>query len=364
MDQPGAKENPMFDIEKYVNEHGHEQLIDCNDPQTGLRAWIAIHNTKLGPGLGGIRLWNYESADDALLDVLRLSEGMTYKAAVAGLKLGGAKAVILGDGKEEDPRVRRDRFRVLGRIVDDLKGRYIAAEDVGTTTDDIIIVREETYHVVGLPSEVGGSGDPSPMTAIGVLEGQRALIKEVLHTDRFKGVRVSIQGLGKVGFSLASRLVAEGAYVIATDINPEVCHMTSEKLGIRIVKPDDIYNEECEIFAPCALGGVINDDTLVSLRCRIVAGSANNQLKEVKHGEILHEMGIVYAVDYVINAGGLINVSHEMNGYDREKALADVAKIYDTIMRMYIIARRDGISEQSAAHKIAIERLLPEVAPG
>jgi leucine dehydrogenase len=347
----------MLDVTNYMVEHGHEELVTYHDRASGLRALIAIHNTTLGPSLGGTRLWRYESSEAAMLDVLRLSEGMTYKAAVAGLPLGGGKSVIMADGKEQDPQVRTARLKAFGLMVERMNGRYIAAEDVGTTTDDILTVRGITKHVAGLPSEVGGSGDPSPVTAYGVTEGLRALVQEVLRTDSFKDVRVAIQGLGKVGTSLASRLVAEGARVVATDIRPETCRKAAEQLGVEIVQPEEIYDVECEIFAPCALGGVINDQTLSRLKCKIVAGSANNQLEEERHGEALHASGVVYAVDYVINAGGLINVAHELQGYNKEKAMAQAGQIYQTVKRMLALARREGISEERAAGQMALERL-------
>ncbi len=347
----------MLDVTNYMVEHEHEELVTCYDRTSGLRALVALHDTTLGPGLGGTRLWRYESGEAAMLDVLRLSEGMTYKAAVAGLPLGGGKSVIMADGKEQDPQVRTARLHAFGRMVERMGGRYIAAEDVGTTTADILTVRGMTKHVAGLPAEVGGSGDPSPVTAYGVIEGFRALVQEVLRTDSFKDVRVSIQGLGKVGMSLASRLVSAGAIVVTTDIRPEISRQAAEQLGVEVVQPDAIYDVECEIFAPCALGGVINDQTLSRLKCKIVAGSANNQLEEARHGEALHQSGVVYAVDYVINAGGLINVAHELQGYNEEKAMAQAGQIYDTVKRMLALAHREGISEVRAARHMALERL-------
>lgn len=347
----------MLDTLTYMAEHGHEQLVTCFDQESGLRALIAIHSTALGPSLGGIRLWRYQLNDDAVLDVLRLSEGMTYKAAVAGLHLGGGKAVILADGQESDPRVREKRLEAFGHFVEGLGGRYIAAEDVGTSVNDILIIRRSTKHVVGGPREQGGSGDPSPFTAYGIAEGMRATIEQVLHTDRFKDLRVAIQGLGKVGADLALRLKTAGARLIATDIRREVCRAMERKLGIEIVEPEAIYEMECEIFAPCALGGVINEETLPRLKCRIVAGSANNQLKSPDHGEALRELGITYAVDYVINAGGLINVADELRGYDERRAREQVGHIYQTIQDLLHLAQRDGISESRAARRIALEQL-------
>ncbi|MBV6450867.1 MAG: Leucine dehydrogenase [Anaerolineales bacterium] len=347
----------MLDVTNYMAEHGHEELVTYHDRESGLRALIAVHNTTLGPSLGGTRLWRYENSEAAMLDVLRLSEGMTYKAAVAGLHLGGGKSVIMADGKEQDPQVRAARLKAFGIMVERMGGRYIAAEDVGTTTSDILTVRGETKHVAGLPPEVGGSGDPSPVTAFGVMQGLHAVVQETLRTDSFKGVRVSIQGLGKVGMSLASRLVAEGALVKATDIRSENCRQAAEQFGVEIVQPEAIYDVECDIFAPCALGGVINDQTLPRLKCKIIAGSANNQLEDDRHGEALYQSGIVYAVDYVINAGGLINVAHELHGYNEEKAMAQAGQIFHTVKKMLALARTEGVSEVRAAHQMAQDRL-------
>jgi leucine dehydrogenase len=346
-----------------MTEHGHEQLVTCFDCATGLRALIALHDTRLGPALGGTRLWPYESGEAAVMDVLRLSEGMTYKAAVAGLPLGGGKSVILGDGRERNQGLRAQRLQAFGRMVDSLSGRYIAAEDVGTTPMDMVEMKQSTRHVVGLPLEAGGSGDPSPMTAYGVMEALRTLVAAVLHTDRLADVRVSVQGLGKVGIHLAARLISAGAHVVATDIRREACENARSRLGVEIVEPEAIYDLACDIYAPCALGGVINDRTLPRLRCRIIAGSANNQLEDDRHGEALHEMGIVYGVDYVVNAGGLINVAQELEGYDEERARERTALISHTVRRMLELARAQGISENRAARRLALERLKSAIAP-
>ncbi len=338
----------MFDLMQYMANHQHEQLAVCFDNATGLRAIIALHNTTLGPGLGGTRIWPYKTSEAAIRDVLRLSEAMTYKAAVAGLPLGGGKAVILADGKEKNPTLRAARFRTFGCFVESLKGRYIAAEDVGTNPTDIAQIKLTTSHAVGIPIEEGGSGDPSPMTAFGVMEGIKALTEEVLGTDNLMGIRVAIQGLGKVGMSLAEYLVKAGAIVIGTDIFPEVVKKVKTKLNIEVVQPEAIYDVRCDIFAPCALGGVINDRTISRLSCKIVAGCANNQLEDERHGGALQERGIIYAVDYVINAGGLINVAQELNGYDEVKARKKAAGIYHTVKRMLTIASREGITTQCA----------------
>jgi len=336
----------------FLMNHNHEQFVYRHDRETGLRALIAVHNTTLGPGLGGTRLWHYDSLSDAALDVLRLSEGMTYKAAVAGLPLGGGKSVIMADGREKDPVVRRERFEAFGRFVQDIAGRYIAAEDVGTKPTDMVSIRHYTRHVVGLPPDEGGSGDPSPMTAFGVLQGIRALVEEVMERDDLKGVRVAVQGLGKVGLALAQSLVEAGAVVTGTDVFPGARDLAT-KHDIRFVEADAIYDVPCDIFAPCALGAVINDATIPRLSCSIIAGSANNQLEHERHGDVLHDQGIVYAVDYVINSGGLINVATEIEGYDEAKARARTAEIYSTIKRLQALSHMEGISTVRAAHMMA-----------
>lgn len=342
-------------------EHKHEQVVSYFDDETGLRAFIALHNTRRGPAVGGARLWHYETAQDALLDVLRLSEGMTYKAALADLPLGGGKTVILADGKEQDASIRAARFQVLGGYIEALGGRYITAEDVGTTTEDMTALRRSTRYVLGIPVEAGGGGDPSPMTAFGVLCGIKALAEDVLERDTLAGVRVAIQGLGKVGLNLAELLVGEGAVVIGSDMRPQVVEEARQRLKIEVAEPEAIYDVPCDIFAPCAMGAVLNDRTIPRLACRIVAGSANNQLEDISHAEALHERRIVYAVDYVINSGGLINVASELGGYDEAKARAKTAQIYQTMKRMLEIARTEGISTQRATQRMARD-LLESVA--
>ena len=350
----------MFDCLEYMTKHDHEQVLLCHDRATELRAIIGVHNTTLGPGLGGIRLWRYDCCDSAILDVLRLSEGMTFKAAVAELPLGGGKAVVLADGRESDPGLRADRFRALGRFIEGLGGQYIAAEDVGTTPSDMMAVRSETSHVVGLPLEAGGSGDPSPVTALGVLYGMQALVEEVMGVRNFRGLHVAIQGLGKVGMTLAEHLIEKDAFVTGCDVNPER-ETIAGGLGVRLVAPERIYAVPCDIFSPCALGAVLNDLTIPELRCRIVAGAANNQLAEDRHVFALQRKGIVYGVDYVINAGGLINVAHEVNRpYDHASALQMTGRIYNTTKRMLESAQREGITTVEAARRIALERLEHE----
>lgn len=351
----------MLDYMQYMTEHRHEQIVLCFDQDTGLRAFIGVHSTTLGPGLGGIRLWQYESSEAAMLDVLRLSEGMTYKAAVAGLALGGGKTVVMADGKEADPRIRSARFQALGRYIDSLNGRYIGAEDVGTKPGDMVEIRKVTRHVTGLPVEQGGSGDPSPVTAFGVWRGIQALVEEVFHTDSLKGVRVAIQGLGKVGLGLAEHLMKDGAIVVGTDIVSEKIKAAQAK-NVKVVDPDAIYDVDCDIFAPCALGAVLNTDTIPRLKCKVVAGAANNQLAEPCHADMLESRGIVYAVDYVINAGGLINVAHEVaRPYSREDAYAKAGNIYYTIKRMLKLAENSHLTTRDAAQQMAMEALQQTV---
>lgn len=353
----------MFKVEEfnpmaYAVEHGHEQFVFNYDKETGLRALIAVHSTILGPSLGGTRMWHYDTYQEAALDVLRLSEGMTYKAAVAGLPLGGGKAVIMTDGKENDPAIRAARFRAFGRFVESLNGRYITAEDVGTKPGDMLEIMQSTEYVSGRPMDRGGSGDPSPMTAFGVLQGIHAAAESTFGVDSLKGVRVAIQGLGKVGMALAEMLVQEGAHVIGTDIREETMREARERLGITTVIGDEIYSLNADIFAPCALGAIINDETLPKLKCKIIAGAANNQLEDIdRHSIALDELGIVYAVDYVINAGGLINVASELTGYDEEAARAKTANIYHTIHRMLKMAKDEGITTQKASERMAREAL-------
>ncbi len=349
----------MFDTVAYLVEHEHEKLVYVNERETGLRTIIAIHNTVRGPSLGGCRLWHYDAYNDALLDVLRLSEGMSYKAAMANLPLGGGKSVIIADGKEDDPVLRKERFAAFGEVVESLDGRYITAEDVGTTTSDMVIVREHTKHVTGLPEDMGGSGDPSPVTALGVFRSMQAMIEDVLNRDNFDGLKVSIQGMGKVGSALAKHLTEAGATVIGTDVN-EASIERARQLGVQIVPTEEIFDVEADIFAPCALGAVLNDDTIPRLRCKIVTGAANNQLAEPRHADMLHERGIAYGVDYVVNGGGLINVYHEIIGYNREAALSAASNIYHTVKRINEMAQREHITTYAAADRLAREALKPQ----
>lgn len=337
----------------------HERLVVFHDPATDLRGAIALHSTKRGPALGGTRLRRYASVEEGVLDVLALSEAMTYKAAVAGLPLGGGKAVLFADGKESDPDVRTARLLAYGRIIEGLGGAFVTAEDANTTVADMVTLRRATKYAVGIPVELGGSGDPSPVTAVGVMAGIKALAEDVLHASSLAGVAVAVQGLGKVGMALAQLLVGEGAVVTATDVDIEAMARARRELGIATVDPEAIFDVPCAIFAPCAYGGAINDQTIARLTCQIVAGSANNQLRTERDGEELHQRGIVYAVDYVINAGGLINVAQELapGGYDEAKAREKTSGIYNTIKRLVESSHRKHISTQLAAQQLAQQAL-------
>lgn len=338
-----------------ISKHGdHEEVVFCHDADVGLKAIIAIHNTALGPALGGTRMWNYKTEEDALIDVLRLSKGMTYKASAAGLNLGGGKAVIIGD-----PRTQRTEglFRAFGQFINSLNGKYITAEDVGTNVSDMEYVYMETPWVTGIPKDFGGSGDPSPYTAHGVLMGIKASVKEKLKTDSLKGLRIAVQGLGNVGSNLVKFLVDEGARVIVTDIDEVRVKTHKDKYGVQTTSPEEILFTECEVLSPCAMGAVINDQSIGKLKCQIVAGGANNQLAESRHGDQLRELGILYAPDYVVNAGGLMNVFVELEGYSPERAIEKTKKVYDNVLKVFQIAKRDNVSSHIAADRLAEERI-------
>ena len=338
-----------------ISKHGeHEEVVFCHDPNVGLKAIIAIHNTALGPALGGTRMWNYKSEDEALVDVLRLSKGMTYKASAAGLNLGGGKAVIIGDSKTQKTE---GLFRAFGQFVNSLNGKYITAEDVGTCVNDMEYIYMETPWVTGIPKDFGGSGDPSPYTAHGVLMGIKASCHEKFGSDSLKGLRVAVQGLGNVGSNLVRYLVEEKAVVTVTDIDPVKVKKHVEQYGVKSTESDQILSVECEVLAPCAMGAIINDLSLNTLKCKIVAGGANNQLAEARHGDHLREMGILYAPDYVINAGGLMNVFVELEGYSPERAFDKTRKVYDNLASVYSIAKKQNISTHLAADRLAEERL-------
>jgi len=333
---------------------GHEQVVHCRNPETGLRAIIAIHDTTLGPALGGLRMWSYAHEEEALVDALRLSRGMTYKNALAGLNHGGGKAVIIGDPARDRSEAL---MRSFGRFLDSLGGRYITAEDVGMTERDMELINAETPWVVGNAEVRGGSGDPSPFTAQGVVAGIRASLRERFGQDEIGDYAYAVQGLGHVGMDLARRLRAHDARVYVTDLREEEVRKAADELGCLAVTPDAIWDTQAEVFCPCALGGVINSETVPRLRCQIVAGAANNQLADDASGDALHERGIVYAPDYAINAGGVMNVALELQDYSRERAREMVERIGPTLTSIYERARTDGVATWRAADRLAEARI-------
>ena len=342
---------PSMDVFAAMQQYEHEQLVFCHEPSCGYYGIIAIHDTTLGPALGGTRFWKYDSTAEAVTDALRLARGMTYKAAVAGLNLGGGKSVIVGDNKRTD---REAVFRAHGRFVESLGGRYITAEDVGTTPADMAFINFETSSVVGLH---GLSGDPSPVTAHGVYVGMKAAAKATWGSDKLAGRTVAVQGCGSVGWWLATYLHKEGAKLIVADVDEAKVKRVVDATGARAVAPDQIYAQEADIFAPCALGAIINDRTIPLLKVKIVAGGANNQLAEERHGDELDRRGIAYAPDYVINGGGLINVYGEIYGWSKDQAMNRADGIYDSILTVFRIAARDGIPAHKAADRMAEERI-------
>ena len=346
------KNDPVFG---QLSFDSHEQIVFCNDKDTGLKAIIGIHNTVLGPALGGTRMWQYRNEWEALNDVLRLSRGMTYKSAITGLNLGGGKAVIIGDAKtQKTPELMR-RF---GEFVHSLSGKYITAEDVGMETADMDLVRDVTPYVTGISESRGGAGNPSPITAYGVFMGMKAAAKFKFGSDVLEDRKVLVQGIGHVGESLVEHLTNEGAKVIIADINEERLNEVSEKYSATIYRGNDIYSEDVDIYAPCALGATINDDTIYKLKAQVIAGAANNQLaQEEKHGPILQERGIVYAPDFLINAGGIINVYAELEGYDRKEIMRKTENIYNTTLEILSNAETNKITTNRAALNIALNRI-------
>lgn len=331
----------------------HEQVIYCYDERTGLRAIIAIHNTTLGPGLGGTRMWHYDSEQEALTDVLRLSRGMTYKAAVSGLPLGGAKAVILGDSRRDKTP---ELFHKYGEFIDRLGGKFITAEDVGMTPLEIDYLANSTKHVVGLPESKGGSGDPSPLTAFGVYMGMKAAAKHTYGNDSLNNKTILVQGLGNVGRQLVILLNKEGANIKVSDIFEDKIKAV-EKFNVEVVDPEHLYEEKMDIYAPCALGATVNDLSLELMNCKIIAGSANNQLAdEERHGRLLMDEGFIYAPDYVINAGGLINCYQELQGYSRKKAMELTENIYNETLSILQTASKKKMPTYLVANEIAEKR--------
>ena len=354
VNRPKMQEDAYLVFEELA-KRDHEQVVFCHDQVSGLRAIIGIHSTELGPALGGCRMYPYKSERDALIDVLRLSRGMTYKAAVSGLNLGGGKAVVIGDPKKHKTEVL---WRALGRFIQGLSGRYITAEDAGTTMDDMEFIRMETSHVAGIARSLGGSGDPSPVTALGVFSGMRAAIEEKLHKTSFDGLRVAVQGCGHVGHHLVGHLVKAGARVMVCDVDAEALKNTTQEFHVETVSADSIYSVDCDIFAPCAMGGILNETTIPRLKCSIVAGAANNQLGDEKgDGGRLVDRGILYAPDFVVNAGGLINVANELEGYNQERALGQATHIYNVLRAVFERAKSDNIPTYRAANNLAMARI-------
>ena len=334
-----------------ISSMGHEQLVMCHDPAAGYRGIIAIHSTVLGPALGGTRFWKYGNDEEAIVDALRLARGMTYKNAVAGLNLGGGKSVIIGDNKTAD---RELIFRAHGRFVESLGGRYITAEDVGTSTADMDYVHMETDYVSGL---AGRSGDPSPVTAHGVFRSIQASAKERWGSDDLSGRTITIQGCGHVGYYLAKELHEAGAKLVVTDIDGDRVKRVVTEFGARAVGTDEIYSVPADVFAPCALGAIINDKTIPMLKVEVVAGAANNVLLEERHGDELEKRNILYAPDYVANAGGVINVYSELAGWTSARAFRKADEIYDTVLKVFAIAKADRIPTYVAADRLAEQRI-------
>jgi leucine dehydrogenase len=337
-----------------IGTETHEEVLFGVDRSCGLRTIIAIHDTSLGPALGGTRFYPYQDEAEALQDVLRLSKGMTLKSAAAGLDLGGGKAVIIGDPAEI---WSEDLIRSYGRTIDSLGGRYITAEDVGTTVGDMVLISQETPWVSGLPIEDGGSGDPSPATARGVIAALRAIGERLWGTGNLGGRRVAVQGIGKVGMDLVRRLADTGAETIVTDPNADAVTFAVETYGSKAVSLEDIYEIECDVFSPCALGATLNANTIPRLRCSAIAGSANNQLALDGDIELLVDRGILYAPDFIVNAGGVINIAVETDGYSTERAATMVDRIYDNLSAVFDTADRDGVNPQVAALRVAQARI-------
>src|SRR5688572_2281113 len=345
-------EHPM--IFETLDTFGHEQVVFCHNKDAGLKAIIAIHNTVLGPALGGLRMWPYKTEQDALNDVLRLSRGMSYKNAVAGLNIGGGKGVIIGDPNKDKSEVL---FRAFGRFVDSLGGRYITAEDVGIDVNDMEYVLKETEFVTGVHQVHGGSGDPSPFTAYGTLQGLLAALSVVYGNEEVGERSYAVQGLGHVGMEYLKLLRERGAKCYVTDINPALVERAVNEFGAVAVGLDEIYDVDADVYSPCALGGTVNEKTLPRLKCKIICGAANNQLANDEIGDEVEKRGILYAPDYAVNAGGLMNVSLEIDGYNRERAMRMMRTIYHNLTKIFQIAKRDRIPTYKAADRMAEERI-------
>ncbi len=339
----------------HMKDYGHEQIVFCNDSRTGLQAIIAIHSTVLGPALGGTRMWPYQNEEEALIDVLRLSRGMSYKAAVSGLNLGGGKAVIIGESRTQKTEMM---FRKFGQFVDSLGGRYITAEDVGMTVQDMEYIAMETKYVSGTPIYAGGSGDPSPFTALGVWSAMRACLHEVYGKDSVSGKKVLVQGVGNVGTHLIGHLIQNGAEVYVSDIFEDKINAITSKYNVNVIPTTEVYSTPVDVYAPCALGATLNTKNIQSLHCDIVCGAANNQLEnEEIHGKMLKDKNILYAPDFLVNAGGIINISEERFGYNHQRAEADCIKIFDRMNKIIDLSKTSDITTHRAAIDVAEQRI-------
>ncbi|WNJ18039.1 Glu/Leu/Phe/Val dehydrogenase dimerization domain-containing protein [Pontibacter sp. G13] len=352
---------PLFEKEGSVEvfsemaSYDHEMIVHCHDRATGLKAIIAVHNTTLGPAMGGLRMWPYATEGEALTDALRLSRGMTLKNALAGINVGGGKAVIIGNARTDKTEAMLRRF---GKFVHNLGGKYYTAEDVGMSEDDMEIIRTETPYVTGISQIRGGSGDPSPVTAYGTYLGMKAAMKKATGSDSLNGKRVLVQGVGHVGGYLVDHLVEEGAKVFIYDIYPQTLEAVSARTGATIISEEEVYTLPVDVYAPCALGGTLNPETIPQLNCMIVCGAANNQLlDEVRDAQDLKDRGILYAPDFMVNAGGIINVSLELEVYHRDLAMRKTERIYETAMKVFDLAGQADITTHEAALKLAEQRI-------
>ena len=338
-----------------LNHYDHEQVVFCRDRVSGLRAIIGIHSTVLGPALGGCRMYPYKSEREAFVDVLRLSRGMTYKASIAGLNLGGGKSVIIGDPRKDKSEIL---WRAMGRFIEGLHGRYITAEDSGTSVADMEYMRMETRHVVGISRALGGRGDPSPVTALGVFSGIRAAVEEKLDRDHLKGLKVAVQGVGHVGMHLVRHLSESGAKVYVADVNQRAVAEAVESYKAEAVPVETIHAVDCDVFAPCALGGALNEKSIPELKCKVVAGAANNQLaNEAEDGARLADAGILYAPDFVVNAGGLMNCANELDRTPQERALTQAEGVYGILKSVLSYAQEHKVPTYQAANDLAMRRI-------
>ncbi|UCC39282.1 MAG: Glu/Leu/Phe/Val dehydrogenase [Candidatus Aminicenantes bacterium] len=344
-----------MEIFEHLGKYNYQQVVFCNDNSTGLKAIIAIHDTTLGPALGGVRMWPFPSEEAALEDVLRLARGMTYKASISGVNLGGGKSVVIGDPNTQKTEAL---LRAMGRFINSLGGKYIAGQDIGTDSHDMAVIVHETPFVSCVHQKAGGPGDPSFATAFGVKAGMQALLKESLGSDSLSDRRIAIQGVGNVGYFVAKYCHEEGAKIIASDVSEEALKRAKDEFDAEIVDPDNIYEVDCDIFSPCAFGAVVNDETISMFKCKGIAGSANNVLAEDRHGIALQERGILYGPDYLVNSGGLIRCEEEVLGEVlKDRVLEKVSRIYDQTLQVIQKAKEGGISTAKAADRLAEERI-------